>query len=96
MTVGDRFIRYSKDGVVRGEVAKTWSRVTIDLKNMIVIRRDMITSTSGQVYEACECFLVEREISIPFLKRIIIALRRKSRPSGKPPVAPPESGQAEN
>lgn len=80
MRPGDKFIRYSKGGhVTRGEVVKTWTKYSIDLKNGVVIKKRMIVSDGGHAFDSNECYVIDREISFGFLKKIRSLFLRKAR-----------------
>lgn len=82
MRPGDKFIRYSKGGhVTRGEVVKTWTKYSIDLKNGVVIKKRMIVSDCGHAFDSNECYLIDREISFGFLKKIKSLFTRKKNQS---------------
>lgn len=66
MQKGDKFIRYSKNGVVRGEVEEILIKSEFDLKNRVKIERKKIKSTKGVVYDYEECYKVIDELSISF------------------------------
>jgi hypothetical protein len=78
MQPGDEFIRYSKQGdAVRGRVAKVWTKESIDPKNKVVIRRVMIQSDAGYQYDANECYVIDREISASFLRKVMQFFKKK-------------------
>ena len=79
MQSGDKFIRYSKDGsVIRGIVSKAWTKYSIDIKNGVVIKKRMITTDRGFVFDANECYVVDREISINFIKKVRALFKKGS------------------
>ena len=80
MQAGDRFIRYSKDGgVTRGVVARSWSKYSLDLKNGVVIKKRLIISDRGIVFDVNECYLVDRDLSLNFIKKLKALFSKKAR-----------------
>lgn len=80
MQPGDKFIRYSRDGgVTRGEVARSWSKYSLDLKNGVVIKKRLIASDKGIVFDVNECYLVDRDLSLNFIKKLKALFSKKAR-----------------
>jgi hypothetical protein len=76
MNAGDKFIRYSKNGAVVGEIEKITSTFQYDLKNKVQIEKKKIHSTKGVIYDYEECYLVVRELKIGFCIKLKLFLER--------------------
>jgi hypothetical protein len=78
MKAGDRFIRYSKNqSPILGIVDRVWSAYVVDTTNKVIIKKEMIASIDGKVYEMRQCYEIDRDISVPFLRKIQEILTRK-------------------
>jgi hypothetical protein len=71
MEKGDRFVFYGNNGVVKGTVAKVFSKVTYDLKNGIKVVHTYIISEDGGTYNTNLCLKIDSDISPSFLRRLL-------------------------
>jgi hypothetical protein len=71
MEQGDRFIFYSKTGVVKGVVSKVFNKVAYDLKNGIKVVHTYIISEDGETYNTNLCLKIDSDISPSFLRRLL-------------------------
>ena len=83
MQKGDKFIRYSKHGVVRGEVDCIIKKSQYDLKNKVKIEKLKIKSTKGIVYDYEECFKIEEELSLGFCIKLRMFFNNLKRKNGE-------------
>ena len=71
MEKGEHFIFYGKSGVVKGTVAKSFEKVTYDLKHGVKVITPYIIADSGETYNEKLCLKIESDISPSFLRRLL-------------------------
>jgi len=78
MQAGDKFIRYTKNGVIQGRVKSITVKQKYDLKRKIKIEVRWILTEDGESFEENGCYLIVEEIDwldILKIKKLLAKLR---------------------
>ena len=76
MEKGDRFIFYGKSGVVKGVVAKTFEKVSYDLRHKVKVITPYIVSTDDETYNEKMCLKIKSDIQKSFLRKVLSLFNR--------------------
>lgn len=76
MEVGDQFIHYGRNGIVKGRIAKTFTRVKYDFTNGVKVLHKYLVSEDGEEFNQNTCLKIESEIGLAFLRRMLRIIKK--------------------
>jgi hypothetical protein len=76
MKVSDRFIYYGKNRVVKGTIARTFTKVKYDFTNGVKVIHRYIVSEEGEEFDETSCLKIESEIGLSFLRKILRIIKK--------------------
>jgi hypothetical protein len=76
MEVGDQFIHYGRGKIVKGKIARTFTKVKYDFVNGVKVLHRYIVSEEGEEFDQITCLKIESEIGLSFLRKILKIIKK--------------------